>query len=182
MVRKWHEIPSKWSISLSHPFRAFTNLLKNVRFPSVTQYNHVYIVLTIYITTNTAPSFNILTVWSCYNTWYHSKHQSEHVIYDITMFRRSWLCGIHRHRAFFQNVTVPSHVLSVSFDRYFSPRIESVRSFTLLFFWLGHGDRQKTRLPSEKNLFFQFKTTNNSLPYHQRWNGFFKIVMFILRF
>lgn len=68
----------------------------------------------------------------------------------------------------FKTSLIRSHVLSVSFDRYFSPIIESVRSFTLLFFWLSHGDRQKTRLHLKKNCFVQFKTTNYSLPYHQR--------------
>lgn len=42
----------------------------------------------------------------------------------------------------FKTSLIRFHVLSVSFNRYFSPRIESVRSFTLLVFRLGHGDRQ----------------------------------------
>lgn len=54
----------------------------------------------------------------------------------------------------FRTSPIRSHVLFVSLDRYFSPQIESVRSFNLLVFRLGHRDRQKTRLQSITNLFF----------------------------
>lgn len=57
----------------------------------------------------------------------------------------------------FKTSLIRTHVLSVSFDRYFSPRIELVRSFTLLFFWLGRGDRQKTKLPLKRTCFFNLK-------------------------
>lgn len=57
----------------------------------------------------------------------------------------------------FKTSLIRSHVLPVSFDRYFSPRIESVRSFTLLVFgWAMKTDR-KRGCHLKKTSFFSLK-------------------------